>query len=56
MLWLQDYVFSLLTGYCDPPEGFDLKDGLHYNPYFAGGAIGMAQALFPGIYEYADGM
>lgn len=51
----EDYVFSLLTGYCDPPEGFDLKDGLHYNPYFAGGAIGMAQALFPGIYEYADG-
>lgn len=51
----QDYVFSLLTGYCDPPEGFDLKEGLHYNPYFVGGSIGMAQALYPGVYEYPDG-
>lgn len=49
-------MFSLLTGYCDPPEGYDLKEGLHYNPYFAGGAIGMAQALYPGVYDYPDGM
>lgn len=51
----EDYVFSLLTGYCDPPEGYDLKEGLHYNPYFAGGSIGMAKALYPGVYEYPDG-
>jgi len=51
----EDYVFSLLTGYCEPPAGYDLRDGLHYNPYFPGGAIGMAQALYPGVYEYPDG-
>ena len=42
----EDYIFSLLTGYCDPPAGVALRDGLYYNPYFPGGAIGMAQALY----------
>lgn len=51
----EDYVFSLLTGYCDPPAGYDLKEGLHYNPYFPGGSIGMAKALYDGVYEYPDG-
>lgn len=42
----EDYIFSLLTGYCDPPGGIAIRDGLYYNPYFPGGAIGMAQALY----------
>jgi ubiquinol-cytochrome c reductase cytochrome c1 subunit len=42
----EDYVFSLLTGYCDAPAGISLREGLYYNPYFPGGAIGMAQALY----------
>ena len=42
----EDYIFSLLTGYCDPPAGISLREGLYYNPYFPGGAIGMAQALY----------
>ncbi|KAF5288184.1 hypothetical protein FQA39_LY03952 [Lamprigera yunnana] len=51
----EDYVFSLLTGYCDPPAGVEVREGLHYNPYFIGGAIGMAQALYSEIIEYSDG-
>merc|ERR1711911_234143 len=51
----EDYIFSLLTGYCDAPGGISLRDGLHYNPYFPGGAIGMAQALYNEVIEYADG-
>lgn len=43
---LQNYIFSLLTGYCDPPAGITVREGLYYNPYFTGGAIGMAQALY----------
>jgi len=51
-----NYVFALLTGYPDePPPGVNLRDGLHYNPYFAGGAIGMAKPLFDGIVEFEDG-
>lgn len=39
----QNYIFSLLTGYCDPPAGINLREGQYFNPYFLGGAIGMAQ-------------
>jgi ubiquinol-cytochrome c reductase cytochrome c1 subunit len=50
-----DYVFSLLTGYCEPPEGVTLRQGLHYNPYFPGGAIAMPKQLEDGAVEYEDG-
>lgn len=39
----QNYIFSLLTSYCDPPAGVTIGEGQHFNPYFPGGAIGMAQ-------------
>lgn len=51
----EDYIFALLTGYCDPPAGVVLREGQYYNPYFSGGAIGMAQALYNEIIEYSDG-
>ena len=50
-----DYVFSLLTGYKNPPVGVEIREGLHYNPYFQGGAISMAQALSNDMIEYEDG-
>jgi len=50
-----DYIFSLLTGYKEPPAGVEIRPGLHYNPYFAGGAIGMPQQLFDGMVDYQDG-
>lgn len=50
-----DYVFSLLTGYVDPPAGVEVREGLNYNPYFPGGAIAMARVLFDGVVEYDDG-
>ena len=51
----QDYIFSLLTGYCETPAGFALPEDTHYNPYFYGGAIAMAEALYNEIIEYSDG-
>ncbi|KAK8722121.1 hypothetical protein OTU49_012485, partial [Cherax quadricarinatus] len=51
----ENYIFSLLTGYCDPPAGVQLREGLYYNPYFPGGAIAMAQALYNEVMEYSDG-
>ncbi|XP_018053309.1 PREDICTED: cytochrome c1, heme protein, mitochondrial [Atta colombica] len=51
----ENYVFSLLTGYCDAPAGITLRDGQYFNPYFPGGAIGMAQAIYNEILEYEDG-
>jgi ubiquinol-cytochrome c reductase cytochrome c1 subunit len=51
----EDYVFSLLTGYDNPPAGVQLREGLYFNAYFPGGAIGMAPPLSDGSVEYADG-
>ncbi|KAF8661283.1 hypothetical protein AX16_001383 [Volvariella volvacea WC 439] len=50
-----DYIFSLLTGYMDPPAGVEVREGMNYNPYFPGGAISMARVLFDGLVEYEDG-
>jgi len=51
----EDYVFSLLTGYKEPPAGINIREGLHYNPYFPGGAIAMAAPLSNGQVEFDDG-
>lgn len=51
----ENYIFSLLTGYCDPPAGINLREGQYFNPYFLGGAIGMAQAIYDEVLEYEDG-
>jgi len=51
----EDYIYHLLTSYCDPPAGIELMDGQHFNPYFPGGAIGMAAPLYNEIIEYDDG-
>ncbi|EPZ31363.1 cytochrome Bc1 complex [Rozella allomycis CSF55] len=49
-----DYIFSLLTGYSDPPAGVAAKPGLHYNKYFQGGAIAMARNIYDDVVEYED--
>merc|ERR1719152_771970 len=51
----EDYVYALLTGYVEAPEGIALREGLHYNPYSPGGAIGMAKQLEDGGVEFEDG-
>ncbi|KAK0551734.1 cytochrome c1 [Tilletia horrida] len=50
-----DYIYSLLTGYCDPPAGIDVPEGMNFNPYFPGVKIGMARVLYDGLVEYEDG-
>lgn len=51
-----NYLYSLLTGYHDAPEGFEVGDGLYYNPYFPGGQIAMPPPLVANDQvEYPDG-
>lgn len=50
-----DYLFSLLTGYCDAPAGKVMLPGLYYNPYFPGGAIAMPPPLQDEGVDYQDG-
>lgn len=44
-----------MTGYCDAPAGVIVREGQYYNPYFPGGAISMAQALYDETIQYSDG-
>lgn len=50
-----DYIVALLTGYMEPPAGKAILPGLHYNPYFPGGAIAMPKPLMDGQVDYEDG-
>jgi ubiquinol-cytochrome c reductase cytochrome c1 subunit len=51
-----DYIYSLLTGYEEAPEGVEVPAGGHYNPYFANAAaLAMAPPLSDGIVTYEDG-
>jgi ubiquinol-cytochrome c reductase cytochrome c1 subunit len=54
----ENYVYSLLTGYKEPEHGETAPGGatnLHYNPYFPGGWIAMAQPISEDQVTYADG-
>ncbi len=50
-----DYIYALLTGYIDPPEGIDVLPGLYYNAYFPGNQLAMAPPLVDGIIDYPEG-
>ena len=50
-----DYVYSVLLGYDDPPEGIKLDEGVHYNKYMYGNKIKMPAPLSEGLVEYSDG-
>lgn len=51
----EDYIYSLLVGYSDPPADEELMPGMHWNDYFPGHQIAMAQPLWPDMVDYQDG-
>lgn len=50
-----DYIYALLTGYVDPPEGVVVGEGMNYNRAFPGNQLAMIPPLSDGAVEYADG-
>ena len=51
-----DYLYSLLTGYQEPPaDAEEGPEGMYYNAYFPGHWIAMPPPLDAGLVEYADG-
>jgi ubiquinol-cytochrome c reductase cytochrome c1 subunit len=50
-----NYVYGILTGFAEPPTGFKMQDGMHYNRMFPGHQIAMPQPLQDGTVEYTDG-
>jgi ubiquinol-cytochrome c reductase cytochrome c1 subunit len=51
-----NYIYSLLNGYEDAPDGFAMTQGKNYNPYFEGRQISMPVPIADdGQVEYKDG-
>ncbi len=51
-----DYIYSLLTGYGEPPADFEFRSGTTtYNPYFEGREIAMAGPRYEDAVEFTDG-
>jgi len=51
----EDYIYALLTGYGEAPEGVQVAEGMSYNKAFPGHQIAMAQPLYEDGVTYADG-
>jgi ubiquinol-cytochrome c reductase cytochrome c1 subunit len=49
-----DYVYSILNGFKEPPAGFKVSPGMHYNIAFPGHQIAMPPPLSEGAVEYPD--
>jgi ubiquinol-cytochrome c reductase cytochrome c1 subunit len=51
-----DYIYSLLTGYVQPPAGVEVPEGTYFNPHFnAAKSLAMAPPLADGQVTYDDG-
>jgi len=50
-----DYIYNLLMGYTEPPDHFELGEGMYYNKWKEGHQIAMAQPLDEGYVDYDDG-
>ncbi len=50
-----DYIYAMLAGYQDTPEGVELMGDTFYNLAFPGNQIAMPPMLFEEGIEYADG-
>jgi ubiquinol-cytochrome c reductase cytochrome c1 subunit len=51
----EDYLYSFLVGYEEPPAGVTVPDGMYYNKYFPGHMVAMPPILQPDGVTYADG-
>ena len=50
-----DYLYNLLLGYSESPEGFEIGEGMYFNKFVANNQIAMPQPLYEGSVDYDDG-
>jgi ubiquinol-cytochrome c reductase cytochrome c1 subunit len=50
-----DYIYAVLTGYKDAPEGVSMQPGQYWNKYYPGNLISMAPPLSDDMVAYEDG-
>lgn len=51
----EDYLYAVLTGYEEPPQGMTPAPGMYWNKYFPGHQIAMPPMIIDGAIAYADG-
>ena len=50
-----NYLYNVLVGYAEPPEDFEIGEGMYYNKWKEGHQIAMAPPLDDGYVDYDDG-
>jgi len=50
-----DFLYSLMVGYEEAPDGVEMPEGMSYNPYFPGTQIAMPAPIDDDSVEYVDG-
>ena len=50
-----NHLYNLLLGYAEPPENFEVAEGMYYNQWMSGNQIAMAPPLDEGYVDYDDG-
>ena len=50
-----DYIYNLLLGYNEVPEGLTVGEGMYYNEWMPGNQISMPSPLSDNVIDYDDG-
>ena len=51
----RDYIYNLLVGYEEAPDGVEVGDGMYYNKWMDGNQIAMPNPIYDGSVDYDDG-
>ena len=51
----EDYIYNLLLGYEEAPEGVEVGGGMYYNKWMDGNQIAMPNPIYDGSVDYDDG-
>ena len=51
----EDYIYNLLMGYEEPPEGMEVGNGMYYNKWMDGNQIAMPVPILDDSVDYDDG-
>jgi len=50
-----NHIYNLLIGYTEPPDNFEIGEGMYYNQWIKGNQIAMAPPWDDGYVDYDDG-
>ena len=51
----EDYIYNLILGYEEPPEGTEVGEGMYFNKWVDGNQIAMPEPIYDGSVDYDDG-